>query len=213
MQGDEVYVLNNCPPAQSIGKTVMDKGFLFVWDPREDVPYLVAPEDRKRCNIRLPRKARICASRVVEYVPQYDEEVKPRAFEPPERLQPVSAHALPAGGAAEGAPEEIPEEIPEEHPEAGGTFLGLSPTIVLSLPRMNQEKLQASSKSSGRSSRRRELNCHPHANEISDEVEGYEPDLPEALPEEPAADPPPKVDPPPEPAEQEGNGPPKAPDP
>ena len=89
LQGDEVYVLNNCPPAQSIGKTVIDKGYLFVWDPRESVPYLVAPGDRKRCNIRVPRTARICASRVVEYVPQYDEEVHPRPCELAERLQPV----------------------------------------------------------------------------------------------------------------------------
>ena len=117
MQGDEVYVLNNCPPAQSIGKTVIDKGFLFVWDPREEVTYLVAPEDRKRCNIKVPRKAHICASRVVEYVPQYDEEIKPKPFEPPERLQPVSAHALPAGGAAEGAPERI--ELAPHEPGTG----------------------------------------------------------------------------------------------
>ena len=209
MQGDEVYVLNNCPPAQSIGKTVMDKGFLFVWDPREDVPYLVAPEDRKRCNIRVPRKARICASRVVEYVPQYDEEVKPRAFEPPERLQPVSAHALPAGGAAEGAP----EEIPEEHPEAGGDLLRSLPDYRVELAPHDPGEAAGILEEFEEELAKARAELPPHAIEISDEVEGYEPDLPEALPEEPAADPPPKVDPPPEPAEQEGNGPPKAPDP
>ena len=35
---EQVYVLKECPPAQSIGKTVVDQGHLFVWDPREDVP-------------------------------------------------------------------------------------------------------------------------------------------------------------------------------
>ena len=64
LQGDEVYVLDQCPPAQSIGKTVIDKGYLFVWDPQEEVPYLVSPRDRKQCNIEV----RICASRVVDYI-------------------------------------------------------------------------------------------------------------------------------------------------
>ena len=44
LDGEEVYVLKECPPAQSIGKTVVDKGYLFVWDPSESVPYLVAPK-------------------------------------------------------------------------------------------------------------------------------------------------------------------------
>ena len=35
LEGEEVYVLKECPPAQSIGKTVIDKGYMFVWDPRE----------------------------------------------------------------------------------------------------------------------------------------------------------------------------------
>ena len=39
LEGEEVYVLKECPPAQSIGKTVIDKGYMFVWDPRENVPY------------------------------------------------------------------------------------------------------------------------------------------------------------------------------
>ena len=38
--GDEqVYVLDSCPPAQSIGKAVLAGGFLFVWGPRNHVPY------------------------------------------------------------------------------------------------------------------------------------------------------------------------------
>ena len=48
-QDEEVYVLEECPPAQSIGKTVVDKGYMFVWDPREKVPYLIAPQNLKRC--------------------------------------------------------------------------------------------------------------------------------------------------------------------
>ena len=31
LEGEEVYVLEECPPAQSIGKTVVDKGYMFVW--------------------------------------------------------------------------------------------------------------------------------------------------------------------------------------
>ena len=78
---------------------------------------------------------------------------------------------------------------------------------------MNQEKRQVFSREFEEELARARAELPPHAIEISDEVEGYEPDLPEALPEEPAPDPPSKVDPPPEPAEQEVNGPPKAPDP
>ena len=47
---EQVYVLRDCPPAQSIGKTVMDQGHLFIWDPRENVPYLVPPKELSRCN-------------------------------------------------------------------------------------------------------------------------------------------------------------------
>ena len=42
---EQVYVFRDCLPAQSIGKTVMDQGHLFIWDPREDVPYLVPPKE------------------------------------------------------------------------------------------------------------------------------------------------------------------------
>ena len=38
LDGEEVYVLEECPPAQSIGKAVIDKGYMFIWDPRENVP-------------------------------------------------------------------------------------------------------------------------------------------------------------------------------
>ena len=95
LEGEEVYVLKECPPSQSIGKTVVDKGYLFVWDPSESVPYLVAPQDIKRCRLEVPRNARICASRVVEYVPQYDEEIKPVEFNQGSRMVPTPT-AIPA---------------------------------------------------------------------------------------------------------------------
>ena len=114
LQGDEVYVLNNCPPAQSIGTTVIDKGYMFIWDPRENVPYLVAPENILRCRMKIPRNARICASRVVEYVPQYDEELTPKTFVPGDHLAPVSTTALPAegsGGSASADPSPAVEVV------------------------------------------------------------------------------------------------------
>eukprot|EP00435_Cladocopium_sp_Y103_P064106 s119_g25.t1 len=107
LDGEEVYVLKECPPAQSIGKTVMDKGYMFVWDPREDVPYLISPKDLNRCRMRVHRNARICASRVVEYVPQYDEELRPISFEPGDRMVPMPA-AVPAAKPSEGAASSAP---------------------------------------------------------------------------------------------------------
>ena len=55
----------------------------------------IAPENINRCKLKVPRNARICASRVVEYVPQYDEHLSPRTFTPADRLAPVST-AVPA---------------------------------------------------------------------------------------------------------------------
>ena len=110
LEGEEVYVLKECPPAQSIGKTVVDKGYFFVWDPSESVPYLVAPQDIKRCRLRMPRNARICASRVVEYVPQYDEEISPVQCSQGARLTPTPT-AIPAepAGPPEGRPMSVEE--------------------------------------------------------------------------------------------------------
>ena len=71
---------------------------MFVWDPKEAVPYLVAPENINRCKFKVPRDARICASSVVEYVPQYDEYLRPRTFTLADRLAPVST-AVPADAA------------------------------------------------------------------------------------------------------------------
>ena len=95
LDGEEVYVLEECLPAQSIGKAVIDKGYMFIWDPRESVPYLIAPENVNRCRLKVPKNAKICASRVVEYVPQYDEELTPCSFDPNERPAPVP-NAMPA---------------------------------------------------------------------------------------------------------------------
>ena len=92
--GDEqVYVLDSCPPAQSIGKAVLDGGFLFVWDPRNHVPYMVRPKDVPRCKLKVPRDARVNATRVVEYVPQYDEHVTPRVPNEPRKTIPLEAQA------------------------------------------------------------------------------------------------------------------------
>ncbi|CAE7231161.1 unnamed protein product [Symbiodinium sp. CCMP2592] len=76
---EQVYVLKECPPAFSVGKAVLDEGSLFVWDPREHRPYFVKKEDVHRCKLRIPRKARINATRVVEYVPQFEETLRPAA--------------------------------------------------------------------------------------------------------------------------------------
>ena len=109
--GEEVYVLKECPPAQSIGKTVVDKGYLFVWGPSQNVPYLVAPQDTKRCRLRVPWNARICASRVVEYVPQYDETIEPVEFSQGSRMVPTPT-AIPAES------EEVPKDFPSVVEEA-----------------------------------------------------------------------------------------------
>ena len=92
---EQVYVLNKCPPAQSIGKTVIDRGYLFIWDPRENVPYLVPPSEIGKCKLRVPRRFRINASRVVEHVPQYDEVVKPQIVDQAANLRPINVVGSP----------------------------------------------------------------------------------------------------------------------
>ena len=72
------------------------QGHLFVWNPCENVPYLVPPKELRRCKINVPRNARINASRVVEYVPQYDEVVKPKLAELSTHLWPIKAAAISA---------------------------------------------------------------------------------------------------------------------
>ena len=69
LEEEELQVLKECLPAQSIGKTVVDKGYLFRLG-SISVPYLGPLPDVKRCRLRIPRNARLCASKVVGYVPQ-----------------------------------------------------------------------------------------------------------------------------------------------
>ena len=61
---ESVYVLKECPPAFSVGKAVIDDGHMFVWDPREDRPFLVPKKELHRCKLRIP-SARINASRLL----------------------------------------------------------------------------------------------------------------------------------------------------
>ena len=109
LEGEEVYVLKDCLSAQSIGKIVMDKGYMFVWAPRKNVPYLITPENINRCKLKVPRNARICALRIVEYVPQ----LSSRNFVPAERLTPVST-ALPADPLSDEASGYVPSFAGED---------------------------------------------------------------------------------------------------
>ena len=104
---EQVYVLKECPPALSIGKTVIDGGHLFVWDPRENQPYLVSKSDIHRCKLRVPRNARINATRVVEYVPQFEEQLQPRVASASTSLSPVTT-ALPSPPEGEHPASEVP---------------------------------------------------------------------------------------------------------
>ena len=104
---EQVYVLKECPPALSIGKTVIDGGHLFVWDPREDQPYLVSRTDIHRCKLRVPRNARINATRVVEYVPHFEEQLQPRVASASTSLSPVTT-ALPSPPEGEHPAGEVP---------------------------------------------------------------------------------------------------------
>eukprot|EP00435_Cladocopium_sp_Y103_P005322 s7284_g1.t1 len=61
--------------------------------------------------MKVPRNARICASRVVEYVPQYDEQLTPRTFVPADRLTPVST-AVPAEAEEDPAPDDKSDYTP-----------------------------------------------------------------------------------------------------
>ena len=87
---EQVYVLKECPAALSIGKTVIDGGHLFVWDPGGSQPYLVSKADVHRCKLRVSRNARINATRVVEYVPQFDEQLQPRVASSSTTVSPVT---------------------------------------------------------------------------------------------------------------------------
>ena len=45
---EQVHVLKECTPAFSVGKAVIDDGHMFVWDPREDRPFLVPKKELHR---------------------------------------------------------------------------------------------------------------------------------------------------------------------
>ena len=48
-----------------------------------------------KCKLRVPRRSRINASRVVEYVPQYDEVVKPQIVDQAANLRPINVVGSP----------------------------------------------------------------------------------------------------------------------
>ena len=101
LEGEEVCVLKECAPAQSIGKTVVDRGYLFVWDPSESVPYLLLLKTSKDASFVFLGMHAICASGV--NVPQFDEEIKPV-----ELLQ--GSRMVPAPTAIPAESEEVPRE-------------------------------------------------------------------------------------------------------
>ena len=61
----------------------------------ENVPYLEPPSEIGNCKLRVPRLSRINASRVVEYVPQYDEVVKPQIVDQAANLRPINVVGSP----------------------------------------------------------------------------------------------------------------------
>ena len=69
---------------------------MFIWDPRDERPCFVKKEDVHRCKRKIPRKARINATRVVEFVLQLDETLSPTSRDPNPSLSPVTASASPA---------------------------------------------------------------------------------------------------------------------
>ena len=66
---------------------------MFIWDPRNYVPYMVKHKDVPRCKLKVPRDVRVNATRVVEYVPQYDEHVTPRVPNEPRKTIPLETQA------------------------------------------------------------------------------------------------------------------------
>ena len=53
------------------------------------------PSEIGKCKLRVPRRSRINASRVVEYVPQYDEVVKPQIVDHAANLRPINVVGSP----------------------------------------------------------------------------------------------------------------------
>ena len=63
--------------------------------------------DIHRCKLRVPRNARINATRVVEYVPQFEEQLQPRVASASTSLSPVTT-ALPSPPEGEHPAGEVP---------------------------------------------------------------------------------------------------------
>jgi len=72
--GDELFLLKNCPTALSTGIQVNKHRKPFVWLP-DEMPFYIRPEMVSRCVINIPDKARIKADRVEENVPIFKESI------------------------------------------------------------------------------------------------------------------------------------------
>ena len=133
-QEEQVYVLKECPPALSVGKAVQDQGCLFVWDPKESGPYFVPASEVHRCKLKVPRGARLNASRVVEYVPQFDERLSPLVHQTVEQLSPVEAAASPSAVESDAV-----SVVDEDIGGGIGDLPGYAPTEVAT----SDEELEA----------------------------------------------------------------------
>ena len=133
-QEEQVYVLKECPPALSVGKAVQDQGCLFVWDPKESGPYFVPASEVHRCKLEVPRGARLNASRVVEYVPQFDERLSPLVHQTVEQLSPVEAAASPSAVESDAV-----SVVDEDIGGGIGDLPGYAPTEVAT----SDEELEA----------------------------------------------------------------------
>ena len=133
-QEEQVYVLKECPPALSVGKAVQDQGCLFVWDPKESGPYFVPASEVHRCKLKVPRGARLNASRVVEYVPQFDERLSPLVHQTVEQLSPVEAAASPSAVESDAV-----SVVDEDIGSGTGDLTGYVPTEVAT----SDEELEA----------------------------------------------------------------------
>ena len=133
-QEEQVYVLKECPPALSVGKAVQDQGCLFVWDPKESGPYFVPASEVHRCKLKVPRGARLNASRVVEYVPQFDERLSPLVHQTVEQLSPVEAAASPSAVESDAV-----SVVDEDIGSGIGDLPGYAPTEVAT----SDEELEA----------------------------------------------------------------------
>ena len=72
--GDELFLLKNCPSALSTGIQVNKHGKPFVWLPNE-LPFYIKPNMLSKCVIKVPAEARISADRIEENVPIFKESI------------------------------------------------------------------------------------------------------------------------------------------